>query len=260
MNRQTPEPPNKNASPKISRSDFNNTPEEIEKRRRLLEANRLAPRKLLRTRDIERRRYILKWAKWVLPASALVLLSSIAIWPEVDRAIHSNKAAIAQLEHLKVESGTMLYAVYRGLDAHLKPYMITADKAQQNTTDIIDLTNPIADTFSSQETWLMISAKHGIYVQSTQSLDLYQDVMLYRNDGVIMRGTTADIALKSDIIASDNWVHAEGPFGILDAQGYFIAQHDGLAQFRGPSRLVLNNEHIAPPPPAYALPVEGNIQ
>ncbi|QNT78796.1 LPS export ABC transporter periplasmic protein LptC [Entomobacter blattae] len=238
------------------RADFNRTQEEIIRQRLLLEQNSLSSRQKIKNKDLERRRILLRLAKWILPAAALILLGLIAAWPEVDRIIHSNKAAIAQLEHLKVESGTMLSATYRGLDAHSKPFMITADKAVQNSEDEIFLTNPAADTFSSDNTWLFLRADNGVYIQQTQYLDLYKDVMLYRNDGVIMRGPSADIALKSNIVTSENWVHAEGPFGILDAQGYFMAQHEGFSQFKGPSRLILNDEHIAPPPPSIAHPIE----
>ena len=44
-------------------------------------------------------------------------------------------------------------------------------------------------------------------------------------------------------VASNDWVHAQGPFGVLDAQGDFLSQRDGIAQFRGPGRLILNDDH-----------------
>ena len=35
-------------------------------------------------------------------------------------------------------------------------------------------------------------------------------------------------------------VHAEGPFGSLDAQGFAVTDHGAVVQFTGPGRLVLN--------------------
>ena len=52
----------------------------------------------------------------------------------------------------------------------------------------------------------------------------------------------ADVALKSSVVTGNNWIHAEGPFGILDAQTYFLDLHAGIAQFKGPGRLVLNDD------------------
>ena len=73
----------------------------------------------------------------------------------------------------------------------------------------------------------------------------------------MMTGPDADLDLRRGIVASRDWVHAEGPFGVLDAQGYLLSQRDGLAQFRGPARLVLNDDRIARPVPAAPAAAPG---
>jgi lipopolysaccharide export system protein LptC len=48
--------------------------------------------------------------------------------------------------------------------------------------------------------------------------------------------------LKSGAAASSQPVHAEGPFGTLDAQGFALVDKGAVVQFTGPARLVLNEK------------------
>ena len=225
--------------------------------------------------QIARRRRVLRWTKWVLPAGALLLLASIAAWPELQRQMNSARLGLREAAQVRVDSGRMLGARYRGLDGRNRPYMITADEAQQVGTpqpgnrqagaqqagrptaakaaapdDRINLVRPVADSLGQNGSWIRISAENGVYMQHSQLLDLDRNTMLYRDDGIMMTGPDADLDLRRGIVASKDWVHAEGPFGVLDAQGYLLSQRDGLAQFRGPARLVLNDDRIARPVPA----------
>ena len=227
-------------------------------------------RRLPNSGQIARRRLLLRWTKWLLPAGALLLLASIAAWPEIQRSLGSARIGLAQAGRVRLDSGRMLGARYRGLDGRDRPYMITAEEAQQvsapaapasepagthaaaDVGDRIDLTRPVADTLGQGGDWIRIGARDGIYMQHAQVLDVTHDVTLYRQDGIMMTSPMADFDLRRGVIASDAWVHAEGPFGVLDAQGYVLSQHDGLAQFRGPARLVLNDDRIARPAPATA--------
>lgn len=195
--------------------------------------------------DMARRRSLLGAAKWALPSLALLLLGSIAVWPEIARLMNENRAAIREMSRMKVESGNMEGATYRGLDAHDRPYMITSRVTQQNGPDRIDMTDPVADIFLGGNSWADVRADHGVYMQREQTLNLTGHVVLYRDDGTLMNGPTADIDLKRSVIASNDGVHAEGPFGVLDAQGYFLDQHAGLLQFTGPERVIRNDDQDA---------------
>jgi lipopolysaccharide export system protein LptC len=42
---------------------------------------------------------------------------------------------------------------------------------------------------------------------------------------------------------SDQYTHAEGPFGTLDAQGFTLVDKGAVIQFHGPARLVMNGAH-----------------
>jgi lipopolysaccharide export system protein LptC len=49
--------------------------------------------------------------------------------------------------------------------------------------------------------------------------------------------------LKQGAAASNDYTHAEGPFGTLDAQGFMLVDKGNVIQFFGPARLVLNGAH-----------------
>ena len=254
-------------------------------RRRLSLEQGVGVRRVPHAGQIARRRRVLRWTKWVLPAGALLLLASIAAWPELQRQMNSARLGLREAAQVRVDSGRMLGARYRGLDGRDRPYMITADEAQQvapplqpqpqpqprqagtpqagraaggkaaGTDDRINLVRPVADSLGQNGGWIRISAEDGVYMQRSQLLDLDRDTTLYRDDGIMMTGPDADLDLRRGIVASRDWVHVEGPFGVLDAQGYLLSQRDGLAQFRGPARLVLNDDRIASPVPTAAGPV-----
>ena len=197
-----------------------------------------------------RRRMLLLGTKWLLPTAALLLLGSIAAWPELQRSLNAGRSAYREAAAVNLDTGKMLGAHYHGVDAHGRPYMITADEARQIGPDRIDLVRPVADSLTQNGSWVLVHARSGVYMPHTQILDLFGDVTLYRDDGTLMNGPTAVMDVRRGIVVSDDWVHAEGPFGVLDAQGDLISQREGVAQFRGPGRMILNDDHAAHAPSA----------
>ncbi|WP_408904673.1 LPS export ABC transporter periplasmic protein LptC [Nguyenibacter sp. L1] len=232
------------------REDFARSAADAARQRGMLHQRTIRQRRIPRPRDIARRRQMVRWAKWALPAAALALLGSIAVWPAIDRMMSAQRNVMHEMENLRIASGNMLGASYRGLDDHGRPFTITAEQAQQVGPERINLSRPAADMLTQGGNWLMITSRDGVYMQHAQLLDLTGDVVLYRDDGIILNGVTADMNLKQGIVMSDEWVHAEGPFGVLDAQGFMLSQHDGVGLFRGPGRLVLNDDAHAHPPDA----------
>jgi lipopolysaccharide export system protein LptC len=193
-------------------------------------------------RALARRRRAVQFAKVVLPLVALILLSSIALWPEISRTIERGRATLHNLAMLKT-SGVMRLPRYRGYDAQNQPYMVTADTADHVGEGRYDLANPRADITLHNGTWLQVQSKRGIYVQKADQLDLTRDVMLYRQDGTIMTSATATVDMRLGAVTSSDYTHAEGPFGRLDAEGFTLLDKGGLVQFHGPAKLVLNGAH-----------------
>ncbi len=193
-------------------------------------------------RALARRRLAVRLAKIVLPVFALILLSSIAMWPEIRRTLQRSRATLHNLAMLNA-GGVMRLPRYRGYDSQNQPYMVTADTADHVGEGRYDLTNPRADITLRNGTWLQVQSKRGIYVQKADQLDLTRNVMLYREDGTIMTTATATVDMKLGVVTSADYTHAEGPFGRLDAEGFTLLDKGALVQFHGPARLVLNGAH-----------------
>ncbi|NHN88942.1 LPS export ABC transporter periplasmic protein LptC [Acetobacter conturbans] len=231
---------------RVERQDFSRSTDTVKRQREVIEAAIVANRKAPGKKELARRQAALRWAKWLLPATALLLLASIAVWPEIDRMLNANQAALTEATRLKVESGNLEGAIYRSVDTHGRPYMLTAKTAHQINEDRIDLINPAADTITQSGEWLYLESQAGVYMQHEQILDMKGEVTIYRDDGLMMHSPIADVALHEGVIGADTWIHAEGPFGVLDATGYWLSQHEGIAQFRGPGRIILNDDRNGP--------------
>ncbi|HTI83624.1 MAG TPA: LPS export ABC transporter periplasmic protein LptC [Acetobacteraceae bacterium] len=203
----------------------------------LISAAAARVRKVPDPSGLARRHLTIVLIKWLLPVGALLLLASIALWPELGRVRDTVRMTI---EHTAAGAATMTDARYRGIDDHGRPYTVTAATAQQDGPDRINLTMPKADITLTNGTWLMVQARRGVYLQNSGQLDLSRDVTLYRDDGTTLKTASASIDVKAGAAASDQPTHAEGPFGTLDAQGFMVTDKGTAIQFDGPAKLILN--------------------
>lgn len=189
---------------------------------------------------IARRRLAVTATKFLLPLLALGLLTSLAVWPEWERAKDQARMTMHRLSGA-IDGAQLTRARYHGVDERNRPYTVTASTAIQVSDERVNLTDPKGDATLENGTWMMLEAKRGVFIQRQDILDLEDDVFLYRDDGTTMRSATATIDLKNGAATTADPVHAEGPFGTLDSSGGFTATDKGtVVQFPGPGRLLLN--------------------
>ncbi len=190
--------------------------------------------------DLARRRHMILLAKWLLPVAAVVLLCTLAVWPEIEQIETGVRTVATQLSG-KVATARVTDAQYHSVDNQGRPYTLTAAIAQQDGPERVNLTAPKGDITLQNGTWLMVKAKQGVFIQHTNLLDLSHDVTMYRDDGTTLVTESASLDLARGAGAGAEPVHAEGPFGTLDAQGGFTATEKGTSiVFAGPAKLVLN--------------------
>lgn len=190
------------------------------------------------TGRIPGRRISVRLAKRLLPVVALALLTTVALWPEFgkdERGRFTNR-----FHGLEPESGQLTDVHYNGVDDRDRPYTMTASSAQQVSPERINLVDPKGDINLESGSWLMVQARQGVYGQRSGQLDLSGDVLLYRDDGLTITTDAATLDLKAGAAAGSQRVHADGPFGTLDAQGFAVTDRSDVVQFTGPGRLVLN--------------------
>jgi len=184
------------------------------------------------------RHFAVGLAKRLLPVVALVLLSLVALWPEMNRDERSRWAA--GVRGIEPQSGQLTDLHYRGVDERDRPYAVTASAAQQVSPERINLVDPKGDINLESGNWLMAQSRDGVYMPHADQLDLSGEVVLYRDDGLTMTTDAATLDLKSGVASGAARVHVEGPFGSLDAQGFAVIDRGAVMQFTGPGRLVLN--------------------
>jgi lipopolysaccharide export system protein LptC len=177
--------------------------------------------------------------KWFLPILALVLLALIALWPEINRTLGKTRVSIGHLT-AGLDGGRLVDARYKGVDQKGRPYTVTAATARQVDPERVALSTPKGDITLENGTWMMLNAKSGTFMQHLNQLDLVNDVTLYRDDGTTMHTQAASIDLKAGAAAGSDPVHVEGPFGVLDAQGFAVMDKGAAIDFTGPAHLVLN--------------------
>ena len=180
-------------------------------------------------------------AKYLLPVVALLLLSSIALWPELSRTLENGRVTWHRLTMVVEGSGEIVSPRYHGLDERGRPYMVSADTAHRDGPERLNMVKPRGDVTMSNGTWLQIQSKAGVFMQHADELDLSGDVTLYRQDGTTMVSQSSTLNMKLGAATSDVATHAEGPFGVLDSQGYTAVDKGSIIQFHGPAHLVLNS-------------------
>jgi lipopolysaccharide export system protein LptC len=202
-------------------------------------ASRRGARQVPTHSGLLRRRLMINASKLVLPAIALLLLSSIALWPEFDTKSDRTRFSFHGLS-ATMDGAHLTDAHYNGVDQRGRPFTVTAATATQRDAERFDLTVPVADMTLENGTWLNVKSKQGVYMRKDQQLDLSHDVVLYRDDGTTLTTDSATVAMKDGAASSAMPTHVEGPFGTLDATGFTTVDKGAAIQFWGPVQVELN--------------------
>lgn len=218
-------------------------------RQRLVASGRIRVRRAPTPGRIARRRVAVTLTKWLLPVIAVLLLGTIAAWPEIARLSDGSRVAVRRAFNADSAEARLVEPRYRGVDERGRPYTLSADVALQGGAmqggatqggkERINLTTPVGDVVLENGSWMLVRSREGVFIQGSGQLDLSGDVVLYRDDGTTLSTQSAAIDLKAGAAAGSDQTHAEGPFGVLDSQGFTLIDKGAAVQFQGPSRLVL---------------------
>ncbi len=190
--------------------------------------------------DLARRRLLITATKYVLPLLALALLTAVAVWPDLVQRQGFIPTRLGNVSG-QLDGAQLRHARYHGVNEKGEPYTLTTDTAKQLDSDRIELTKPQGDLTQANGIWLNLKADHGIFAQKANTLDLWSNVVLYRDDGTTLTTGSATLDVKGGSAVGGDPVHAEGPFGVLDADGGFTITDKGTAiQFSGKTHLIMN--------------------
>lgn len=180
-------------------------------------------------------------AKRLLPLMAIGLLILVVVWPRLD--IHFDRfSLIPKIDRQQAHDLRMLHARYTGIDKENRPFVITADAAEQMSTDINDLVGlegPKADVTTADGGWYEASAFTGTYQPQNKMLDLFGSVALYAARGDEFHTDSARVDLGNSNAEGNEHVTGQGPFGHVEAAGFRIVDRGATVIFTGHTDLYL---------------------
>ncbi|WNK00430.1 LPS export ABC transporter periplasmic protein LptC [Thalassospiraceae bacterium LMO-JJ14] len=179
--------------------------------------------------------------KFLLPAIALLLIGLIIAWPHIQVSNSKFRIGFADLTVKEADDPSMLNPRYIGADDDDQPYSVTAEIARRlsATGSVIELDSPKADILLEDGTWLVLTARRGIYGRDAESLNLVGSVVLYHDTGYEFLTEKAKIDLEKSSAEGDQPIRGQGPFGNLQAEGFRLVDKGKTIYFTGKSKLVI---------------------
>ena len=190
--------------------------------------------------ELARRRFAVRWAKRLLPLLALVLLATVAFWPEIEGDEDRSRVGFRRTVQPRAEALRVVAPRYQGIDDLNRPFTVTAAAAQQQgSAEVLDLDQPRADITMGDGAWVYIRAESGHYDKPEGQLDLAGDVTVYHDGGTMLRTPSAMLLVEAGSAAGDEPVAAQGPFGTLTSEGFRLAERGNVIVFTGRAHAVL---------------------
>ena len=178
--------------------------------------------------------------KWLLPAIALALTSIIG-WSWFNPSTTSFHIDYSPQDFELSGQDEMLNPRFFGVDNQKQRYTITAEAAMRAAAgnEQVFLIKPAADITVERGDWLALNADQGIYDRDSKTLALSGAVSLYADNGFEMHTDQAEVDLNSGVIESTSAVRGQGPWGLLNANGFKYAHKGDIMHFYGRPTLLL---------------------
>ena len=182
--------------------------------------------------------------KVLLPVVAALLIMLILMWPYLRSEDLRFRLSFAALTANQNADPSMVNPRYLGIDEENQAYSITADLARKLAvgTPGVELEMPKADITLEDGTWLVLTAKNGIFRQAKNTLDLTGAVNLFHDSGYEFQTTEAKIDLKKGLARGSKPVRGQGPFGEMQGEGFRLIDKGKTIVFTGKSKLVIYSE------------------
>ncbi|NQV82854.1 MAG: LPS export ABC transporter periplasmic protein LptC [Rhodospirillales bacterium] len=179
--------------------------------------------------------------KILLPVVAALLIVLILVWPYLRTEDLRFRLSFAALNANQNEDPSMVNPRYLGIDKENQAYSVTADLARKLAADGsgVELEMPKADITLNDGTWLVLTAKNGVFKQTKSTLDLTGAVNLFHDSGYEFQTSQAEIDLEKGLAKGSAAVRGQGPFGELQGEGFRLIDKGKTIVFTGKSKLVI---------------------
>ena len=179
--------------------------------------------------------------KFALPVVALALAGLVILWPQLRGIEEGLPLGFGRLKLSDTGDPNMVNARFVGADSKNQPFSVTADLAKNvlSGSSKVELEMPKADLLVEDGTWLVLTANSGTYDKASKTLDLQGAVNLFHDSGYEFKTKAAKINLNQGVAVGDRPVVGQGPFGMLQAEGFRIKDRGKTMLFTGKSKLTI---------------------
>jgi lipopolysaccharide export system protein LptC len=227
-----------------------------------------APRRVFKRKRNNR---LIAALKVVLPLIAVACVAYIAYWSRQVPIVHPIEVVGQGNNPPSPNADVKVQQVqYNGVDAHNRPYSITAEGASQpqksepvpaadsdaggeaghppaarpaqaaaKAEDIINLQKLIADMTLKDGTWVALKADNGVYHRDAGTVDLSGNVTLFHDTGLSFQTDAATVDLKNDWARGDQLVEGQNADGELASEGFEVKDGGQTIVFTGRAYLKL---------------------
>ena len=180
----------------------------------------------------------------LLPISAIVLATTVVVWPYFNVTDTGTVVDIATLNLPSEDRPTMANARFLGTDNKGQPFTVTAATAwqEQGYDELIYMEDLQGDMMLDSGMWATIYADRGIYDQVGQLLVVESNVNVFTDEGYELHSDYALIDLDQGIAEGHMPMNGQGPAGLIDAQGFRITDNGDKLFFEGRVYLTLYPE------------------
>ncbi len=180
-------------------------------------------------------RYIL-FLRYILPASALLVLILLTLWPLM------NPGTVASVVSRAMPDLVIQNLHFTGLDSRNQPYSLSAAKATRpgGFQNIFDLERPEGELTTDAGAWIAGKSQHGRLDQAHRRLWLGGDVQLFHDRGYQFTTDEAQIDLKDYVAWGEKPVLIQGDFGEIRGQGFRVLDSGDVVVVLGPASARLN--------------------
>lgn len=185
-------------------------------------------------------------AKLLLPSIAAVLIGILLVFPSIQNDVRDFRLDITrpkqgELEKLHVEN-TVFYIT----DKNNRVNNFLAEKIDETEpgSKLIKLEKPEGLLPSGTGVWISIKAPVGYYNQTTNILELQEDVELFYSEGMTVNTTEAFYDFGKSRGYGNRPVTGQGFMGDLSSQGFEMLNSDSILAFTGHTEMTIKGESL----------------
>jgi lipopolysaccharide export system protein LptC len=173
---------------------------------------------------------------WLLAAGIITIVVWIGSGNNADNGGRMVFTNVPKSEPLQ---SVMKKPFYQGVDAHNRPYNVSADSGTQQDKDTILLNTINAEMTGDNNAWIALNAGSGVLKMTNKQLELKGGVEIFYDGGYQFRTEFAHVDIANGSASGDAPVEGQGPAGTLQAKSFAILERGNVIRFNGSIKMVL---------------------